>query len=407
MSRDRVKSRFKYIAELYTWNSIKDEEKENYEDSVEARPYISSKDINIDNSNIDYENWMYVKLDDTSFRIAPANSSLMCIEWGSAGKKKAFLDRDVSFVNKLCCFAPKWNINSKYLFYYLNNPEYEDLFRLNITGMIWGVSVSTLKDLPIFIPPLAEQQKIADYLDKKCSKIDEQKANYKKSIELLKEYKQSLITKAVTEGLNHNAELKDSVIGKIPIKWNLSRIKYSVKFQQWKQVDIDKQYEDCLEWMALFIRIIDITQWNEPPRYVYRDINDNYVDDDIIMVRYWASSWYAVKSTRWIIANNLFSIRPHDFLNKDFLLYLLKSENIQKALTTDWAAMPAISFNMFDKIYIPLPTIEEQKQIADYLDSQCSRIDTIISYREEMIEKLEEYKKSLIYECVTGKKEIL
>ena len=127
--------KIKHVARLYTGNSIKDEEKELYEDPVLAVPYISSKDIDVVFNTADYENGMYVKREDSSFKIAPEGSTLMCIEGGSAGRKKTHLTQEVAFVNKLCCFNPD-RIEGSYLFYWLCSPNFEDEFAQHISGLI-------------------------------------------------------------------------------------------------------------------------------------------------------------------------------------------------------------------------------------------------------------------------------
>ena len=109
-------AKFKQVSNLYTGNSIKDEEKSLYEDSLNAIPYISTKDIDATNGYVNYENGMYTKLNNVNFRVAKKDSILMCIEGGSAGKKITYLSQDVSFVNKLCCFETI-SINSKYQYY--------------------------------------------------------------------------------------------------------------------------------------------------------------------------------------------------------------------------------------------------------------------------------------------------
>ena len=96
--------KIKNIADIYTGNSIKDNEKEKYLDSENAIPYISTKEIDLNTSRINYTNGMYTKKGDCSFKVAKKGSTLMCIEGGSAGKKISYLLQDVSFVNKLCCF---------------------------------------------------------------------------------------------------------------------------------------------------------------------------------------------------------------------------------------------------------------------------------------------------------------
>ena len=228
--------RFKHCVTMYTGNSIKDEQKNNYIDSVDAKPYISSKDINRVFSTIDYDNGLYIKNTDFSFRIAYKNDILMCIEGGSAGKKKAQLDRNVGFVNKLCCFHSKNKfIFPRFLFYYLSNPAYEDEFLYNITGMIGGVSVGKLGEFQIVLPPYEEQKAIASFLDKECAKIDEIMADVQSQIDALEDYKKSVISEAVTKGLNPDAELKDSginYIGTIPAHWKTDKGKYIFTYVQ-------------------------------------------------------------------------------------------------------------------------------------------------------------------------------
>ena len=189
--------RTKYLAELYTGESIKDSEKNNYTFPEDAHPYISSKDINLEYNTIDYENGMYIKNGDRSFSIAKKGSTLMCIEGGSAGRKKARLNQDVSFVNKLCCYAPL-NIDGSYLFYFLCSSNFEDEFKRNISGLIGGVPVGILKNIKIPLPPLPEQRAIADYLDARCAAIDAYVASIEREATLARELKQREIADAVT-----------------------------------------------------------------------------------------------------------------------------------------------------------------------------------------------------------------
>ena len=110
--------RFKNVANIFTGNSIKDSEKDNYSEKNNAIPYISTKDITKGFCTIDYDNGLYTNKEDYNFRKAPLNSTLMCIEGGSAGIKKAKTNQEVSFVNKLCCFNGV-KIKNDYLYYFL------------------------------------------------------------------------------------------------------------------------------------------------------------------------------------------------------------------------------------------------------------------------------------------------
>ena len=121
----------------------------------------------------------------------------MCIEGGSAGRKKARLNQDVSFVNKLCCYAPI-NIDGSYLFYFLCSSNFEDEFKRNISGLIGGVPVGILKNIKIPLPPLPEQCSIAAYLDQCCRHIDAYTESLEREADLARELKAREIADCVT-----------------------------------------------------------------------------------------------------------------------------------------------------------------------------------------------------------------
>ena len=151
--------RLSNIANLYTGNSINETEKKTRYTDVAGTEYIATKDVWFDNS-IDYKNGIAIPdkyIED--FRIAPANSVLMCIEGGSAGRKIGILSQDVCFGNKLCCFSPYADI-SEFIFYYLQSPLFFGIFSSNKNGIIGGVSVNNLKQLFIPLPPYEEIRRI-------------------------------------------------------------------------------------------------------------------------------------------------------------------------------------------------------------------------------------------------------
>ena len=153
------------VTSVYTGNSISETEKQAKFTNVQGRYYIGTKDVGF-NNKIVYNNGISIPLQyEQDFRIAPANSILMCIEGGSAGKKIAILNQDVCFGNKLCCFAPFWEIG-KFIYYYLQSPSFVELFNLNKTGIIGGVSVAKVKEIVIPLPPVMEQQRIVAQIDR-------------------------------------------------------------------------------------------------------------------------------------------------------------------------------------------------------------------------------------------------
>ena len=151
------------VNDIYTGNSINESEKKlKYTDLTSGYYYIGTKDVNFDHT-IDYDNGVRIPYDIEKFRVAPKNSILMCIEGGSAGRKISFTNQDVCFGNKLCCFVSR-GIEYLFLYYYLQSPLFQAVFKENTTGIIGGVSVNTLKSLFFPIPPLQEQKRIVEKL---------------------------------------------------------------------------------------------------------------------------------------------------------------------------------------------------------------------------------------------------
>ena len=190
--------RLKDVASLYTGNSLNDKQKEYYATHTfsKALPYIGSKDIEQGVGKINYEGDYRIPVGENKFRVAPDGSSLLCVEGGSAGKKIGYIEHDACFVNKLCCIDSR--LNKRYVFHYLHSLEFINQFNPRLQGMIGGVAVNVIKAMNIAIPPLAEQQAIADYLDNKTAEIDEQIALIDKKIDTYKKLKQSLIDEVVT-----------------------------------------------------------------------------------------------------------------------------------------------------------------------------------------------------------------
>lgn len=160
-----VWTRLSHIANIYTGNSISETEKKSKFTDVIGCYYIGTKDVDF-NNRIIYDNGIAIpKQYEPDFRLAPNNSILMCIEGGSAGRKIAILNQDVCFGNKLCCFSPFVGIG-KYMYYYLQSPSFFELFNLNKTGIIGGVSIAKVKEILIPLPPIKEQQRIVAQIEK-------------------------------------------------------------------------------------------------------------------------------------------------------------------------------------------------------------------------------------------------
>ena len=182
------------VCEIYTGNSINErEKKEKYTNLSEGFNYIATKDINNDNT-INYENGIKIPYN-KNFKIALPGASLLCIEGGSSGKKIAITKEKICFGNKLSVFKRKNEdiLNDYYIFYYLQTNIFKKYFYNILVGLIGGVSVNKLKNIPIILPPLQEQERIVKILDDLQGEIKKLERLYDKKLELIKELKESIL----------------------------------------------------------------------------------------------------------------------------------------------------------------------------------------------------------------------
>ena len=404
----------KYVVDLYTGNSIKDDEKYLYTNRESADIYLSSKNIDVKNGSLILDDTLYVKKNNNTFVRAHANDILMCIEGGSAGRKKTFLDKTVTFVNKLCCFH-SIGIFPKYLYYILQSPHYENEFNLNMSGMIGGVTKGKLDNFIYPFPTIEEQKEIANFLDKKNKAIDSLIDNEELQIEKLKEYKQSLITEVVTKGLDKNVEMKDSGvewIGKIPKDWEVIKLKYiatsndesiaesDINDSVIKYVDIGSvSFENGVEH-------IEEIKFKDAPSRARRITKKG--DLIVSTVRTYLKAIATINESNIIVSTGFCVIRNKSVIINKFLEYVCKSDFFTNMVSSQSIGVnyPSISSYQLMNLYIAMPDIKVQEKIVLFLNDKINKVEKMINIKKEKIEKLNEYKKSLIYEYVTGKKEV-
>ena len=175
--------KFIHIANIYTGESTNDDEKKKYSVKVaNCYSYVATKDISMD-GKVNYENGMYIPKNISKFSVAPENSILLCIEGGNAGNKIAILNRQVCFVNKLCCFDV-FGADNRFIYYYLLSNQFRNNFKSQMTGLIGGVSAKKIKSLLIPLPKLDEQKRIVSKLDEIFAELDKIDANQHKLVAL-------------------------------------------------------------------------------------------------------------------------------------------------------------------------------------------------------------------------------
>lgn len=302
-------------------------------------------------------------------------------------------------VNQACCVMNETKQNFKYLFYAMNSVKKYLIYRAEGGGQP-NISQDKIKNTWLPIPPLSEQQSIADYLDQRCSEIDELITLQEKMITKLQSYKQSVITEAVTKGLDKNAPLKDSGIewiGKIPEHWSIICLKRLCRISTGNQ-DTQDSIPDGK--YPFFVRSPKVERSNN---YTFEGPSILMAGDGVGAgkVFHLADNKFACHQRVYCI--NQFSV----IVNRIYLFYYMSSlfyniiDSANSKSTVDSVRLP-----MLAEFPVCIPLKYEQQSIADYLNQRCSEIDELISIKQQKIEKLKEYKKSLIFECVTGKRKV-
>jgi len=283
-------------------------------------------------------------------------------------------------------------INSKFAYYFFISMWHQNIFNgLGGDGVRSNLNSTDLLNLSFVEVPKAEQQKIAAFLDEKVAHIDNIIEDTKKSIENLKFYKQSLITETVTKGLNPNVEMKDSGIewiGEIPKHWRVTKVKNFVQIKNGKDNKV-KDGEIPVYGSGGVFGKTDQIMYEKASVLLGRK-------GTIDSPKYIEKPFWAVDTTFYTIA------KPNIALK--FFYYLMKSIDYKKY--TYGSAIPSMSQSILNEIKLPYTNLDEQKQIAIFLDDKTSHVDSLIEQKEQLVAELESYKKSLIYECVTGKKEV-
>lgn len=264
------------------------------------------------------------------------------------------------------------------------------------------------------LPTVCEQQQIADYLDTQCSEIDATAEDIQKEISLLEEYKKSVITEAVTKGLNPDAEMKDSGIkwiGKIPINWQAVNPRWLFAQRKDRAKKGMEQYTASQKYGVISQKdymnriggsIVTVQKDFDILKMVCEG-------DFVIHMRSFQGGLEYSKHTGSISSAYVMLIPQKNTGECRYFKWLFKSASYINALQSTSNLIrdgQAMRYSNFIQIIIPYPPLDEQQQIADYLDSKCSEIDAIIADKKRQWGILTEYKKSLIYEYVTGKKEV-
>lgn len=353
-------------------------------------------------------------------RIVPAFTPLICCI-GSVGKF-GFSEEAVAYNQQINAVSfNKEKVFWKYGLYFLSSQEEQHL-HLSSGNVVRILNSQNQKQIKMVLPPHLAQQKIVEFLDQKVSQIDHIIEKTKESIKEYKGYKQSLITEIVTKGLNPNVEMKDSGvewIGETPAHWKVLKIKHIAQVNPSKTEIRHLSPEKEVTFIPME-RIITTGQVDYSQRNNIKSLIDGYTyfkDGDIIV----AKVTPCFENGNMAIVNGMYNgigfgttelhvLRCNNRCFNKYMFYYFQSDAfISKGIAEMYgvAGLKRVPTSFILNHKLGVPDYKEQERIVEVLDLKCDKIDNLITQKEELITELEAYKKSLIYEYVTGKKEVI
>ena len=324
------------------------------------------------------------------------------------------LDGYVSLINLVMSYNHE-KLNSRFVNYMMKNYGFAEEFYRWGTGIVadlWSTNWERGKNIQLPVPKVVEQQKIADFLDSKTALIDQIIADTKRSIEELKSYKKSLITETVTKGLDPNVPMKDSGvewIGEIPEGWKNFLI--GQLFKQVKDKNFGMVENNLLSLSYGKIKRRDITSGDGLLPASFEGYNIIEKNDIVLRMTDLQNDHTSLRqglaTERGIVTSAYITIRATQKLDSRFVYYqLFGFDNNKGYYGMGSGVRQGVTFNDIKKLSLVMPNFEEQKKIADFLDEKSVQVEKLIEKKQGIIAEYESYKKSLIYEYVTGKKQV-
>lgn len=396
------------VSEIYTGNSINEKiKREKYLHQSEGLDFIATKDIGFDNS-ISYDNG--VKINDyDKFKVAPENTSLLCIEGGSAGRKLGFTKERVCFGNKLCAFVSKGCV-SKYVYYYLQSNLFYAQFMKRRHGLIGGVSVKDFSNFFIPIATIKEQQRIVERIESLFAKLDEVKQKVQEVIASIDDNVEALLYKAFTgqltnEWRNSNIEIE---------KWEdttLSEIVSGLKYGSSEKSDYEYKGTPILRIPNIGDGIVDFSDL----KYMSEELKSSsheVFEDDILIIRSNGSRDLVGKCAlvpklqeRYAYASFLIRMKVTEKVLPEYLVRFINS-SMARAQMFDKAKSSSGIHNINSKelgaIKICVPSIKEQKQILICIQEFVNKEKRVQEISEEMLGRIDRMKKSILAKAFRG-----
>ena len=419
------KSRIRMVGDLYGGLTGKKGGDFNDEDNPSNKPFVPFTNI-FNNTYISKDHFQYVNVEENENQNRVLKNDLFFLmsseSYEDLGKCSILLeDVEELYLNSFCKgFRIKDSkVYPLFLNYQLLGSLHKEMISVEGNGFTRiNLRQDRLLDIPVFIPPLSEQQQIVSFLDTKTSLIDSLIEKTQRKIELLKEKRTSLINEVVTKGLNPNVEMRDSGvewIGEIPNHWTRNKLN-RISERIGDGLHSTPNYVDSSEYYFINgnnlvngeIKIFDSTKCVSEEEFKKHFIQLN-TKTLLLSINGTIGNLSFYNDEKVILGKSSCYINLKENINHHFIYYVLKSESISKYFTFELTGTTIfnLSLNSIRNTPIVVPPENEQQQIVEYLDEQTQLIDKTISIEEKRIELLKEYRQSLISEVVTGKRKVV
>lgn len=383
-----IELEFDKICNIYTGNSISEKiKKEKYTNLKDGYNYIATKDVGFDNI-INYSNGIKIPFDEPKFKMAPANTTLLCIEGGSAGKKIGFTQEKVCFGNKLCAFDSILSAeNSKFIYYYLQSYAFKSEFMDNKNGLIGGVSLTKLKKLNVIIPPLNEQKRIVNKLDKLIAEVDTAQVRLEKIPQILKRFRQSVLMQAVTGELtkdwrklnNRIFDWKETILSDVILEkprngYSPKAVNHEtpVKSLTLTATTSGKFKPECFKYIDENIDQNSFLWLKKGDILIQRSNSIDYVG---------VSAIYDAPDNEYIYPDLMMKVKSKENILTEYLFYSLSNEltrsYFRQNATGTAGNMPKINQGTVMNVPILLPSLDEQKEIVKQAKALLEKADRI------------------------------
>lgn len=393
--------RVKYLATLkgrIGWQGLTSDE------YTDEGPYLITG-IDFENGKVNWDNCVHISRErwEEATEIQIQNGDLLITKDGTVGKVAIVseLNELASLNSGVLVIRTNSDFDRRFLFWVLQSEEFWVWFRLKNAGnsTIIHLYQNDFAEFCYTYPKTIEQTLIADFLDEQCKKIDSIATDIEKQIEIFQKYKKSLITETVTKGIDKSVHMKDSgidIVGDIVADWKIKRLKYLCKITTGNSDTQDAEFDGKYPF---YVRSPIVESIN---KYDFEGEAVLMAGDGV-----GAGKVFHLARGKFGCHQRVYIIFDFKLVIPEYLYYFIRNFfSIEVEKGSAKSTVDSIRLPMLQNFCICFPDINEQKGIVNYLDKQCSKIDSIIESKKEQLTKITQHKKSLIYEYVTGKKRV-